>query len=53
MKIRGESANVEEKVEESIKLSDQSSVSDGRGNQGEKEERTLNGTEEKKAQPFF
>ena len=48
--IGGGNANVEEKVKESIKLSDQSSVSDRRGNLGEKEGRTLNGRKEKEAQ---
>ena len=37
-------------MKESIKLSDQSSVSDRRGNRGEKEGRTLNRRTEKEAQ---
>ena len=36
MIIGGGNANMEERLKESIKLSDQSSVSDKRGNQGEK-----------------
>ena len=42
MNMGGENANVEEKVKESIKLSDQSSVSDRRGNQVEKYGRRKN-----------
>ena len=48
--IGGGNANVEEKVKESIKLSDQSSENDRRGNRVEKYGRTLNRGKEKEAQ---
>ena len=38
-------------MKESIKQSDQSSVSDRRGNRGEKDGRTLNGRKVKEDQP--